>query len=175
MSGSDQQRQRAAMELALVHRRMIEAYAFAITRDFHLADDVYQDVALVLMSQWDRLPDGEGLRFWLKEVIRRKCHELQRKQARLARMLSDEALERIGTAFPVEPEDGLAEAMARCVDRLAGDARAVVLGRYAEGLDVPTIAARIGRSVQGSYAVLKRARLALEECVERARRRELGT
>lgn len=175
MNGSDHERQRTAMELAIVHRRMIEAYAFAIARDFHLADDIYQDVALVLLSQQDTLPSGDGFLLWLKEVIRRKAKEALRKRASLTRMLSDEALAQVATAFPVDAEDGLAEAMVRCVDKLSGDARTGILARYAEGVDVPVIAERIGRSVQGTYAVLKRARLALEDCVERARRQEFGT
>jgi RNA polymerase sigma-70 factor (ECF subfamily) len=163
---------RRAMQLALQHRRLIEAYAFAITRDFHLADDVYQEVSLVLMSNHDALPPDDGFILWLKEVIRRKSRELLRKQSRLARMLSDEALEQVEATFPVPADTSLAEAMIACVDKLSGDARVGVLARYVDRLDVPTIAGRIGRSVQGTYALLKRARLALEECVERARRRQ---
>ncbi len=165
---------RRAMELALSHRRMIEAYAFAITRDFHVAEDVYQEVALVLMAQHDALPDDAGFVFWLKEVIRRKSREWLRKQARLKRMLSDQALEQVEAVFPVAADNGLADAMLACVDKLSGDARSSILARYVERLDVPTIAERLGRSVQGAYAVLKRARLALEECVERARRQGHG-
>lgn len=165
---------RRAMELALTHRRMIEAYAFAITRDFHLADDIYQEVALVLMSQCAELPEGDGFMPWLKEVIRRKSRELVRKHGRTARMLSTEALDQVAATLPAEPENGLAEAMARCVDKLQDDARTGILARYVDRLDVPTIAQRLGRTVQGAYAVLKRARLALESCVERARRQGQG-
>ncbi len=174
MDDDQQDVHRRAMELALVNRRMIEAYAFAITRDFHLADDIYQEVALVLMSQRDGLPASDGFMPWLKEVIRRKSRELLRKQGRMSRMLSSEALDQVAVAYPVETENGLSEAMASCVDKLSGDARAGVMARYVERLDVPTIAQRIGRTVQGAYAVLKRARLALEDCVERARRQGSG-
>ncbi len=175
MEPGDQQRQRTAMEQALVHRRMIEAYAFAITRDFHLADDIYQEVALILLAKPDPLPSGPGFMLWLKEIIRRKSMELLRKRNRLSRMLSDEAFASIAAVLPAEAEDGLAEAMVRCVDKLSGDSRQGIIARYAEGLAVPDIARRLGRSVQGTYAVLKRARLALEECVARAQRREFGT
>ena len=160
----------AAMQLAIVHRRMIEGYAYAIVRDFHLADDVYQEVATVLITHWQQVPANEGVVPWLKEVTRRKALELQRKQARLPRTLSQEALERVEAAFPVMPEHGLAEALARCVDKLSDDARTAIVGRYGENLDVPKIAARLGRSVQGAYAILKRARLILEECVARSLR-----
>ena len=176
MGDSDKDLHRRAMELALLHRRMIEAYGFAITRDFHLADDIYQEVALVLMLQCDALPGDDGFMPWLKEVIRRKSRELLRKQSRLLRMLSAEALDEVEACFPAPAatENGLAEAMIACVDKLSGDARVGILARYVDRLDVPSIATRIGRSVQGAYAVLKRARLSLEECVERARRQGSG-
>lgn len=162
------------MELAIRHRRMIESYAYAIVRDLDLAEDIYQEVALVLVAQWDRVPADEGFLPWLKEVIRRKSHEVRRRQTRRTRELSPEALDRIEAALPDEDSEGVAAAVALCVDRLAGDARLAIRARYGEGLDVAAIAARIGRSVQGAYAVLKRARLALEDCLHRRLHLETG-
>lgn len=158
-----------AMRLAIEHRAMIETYAFAITRDLHLVEDVRQEVALVLAGHPERIPDGDGRILWLKEVVRRKSLELLRRKDRGARLLSPEAMAQVEAAIPPEPEftGDLAAVMAACVDKLSGDARKAILGRYGEHLDVPDIAALIGRSVQGTYAVLKRARLALEACVER--------
>jgi len=158
-----------AMRVAIEHRRMIEAHAYAITRDFHLVDDVYQEVALLVVGRWDRLPAGAGVIPWLKEITRRKALELARKQSRLSRWLSDEALQHVEAALPVPAEHSLADAMLRCVEKLPADARNAILGRYGENLAVEEIARRIGRTVQGSYALLKRARLSLEECVNRAR------
>ncbi len=163
-----------AMQLAVIHQRMIEAYAFAITRDVHLAEDVHQEVALVLVTHYDKVPADGGFMPWLKEVIRRKALELRRRETRMPRLLSPEALDQVAACFPVAVEDDLPEAMARCVDKLGGDARQAVLGRYGVGLDVPQIAARLGRSVQGAYAVLKRARLALEDCIGRTRRQQVA-
>jgi len=159
-----------AMQLAIVHRRMIEAHAFSITRDFHLADDVYQEVATVLIAHWQQVPAKDRVLPWLKEVTRRKALELQRKQARLKGMLSHEAMEKVEAAFPIEADAGLAKALANCVDKLSDTARQAIHGRYVENLDVPLVAQRLGRTVQGAYSLLKRARLMLEECVARARR-----
>lgn len=169
MGSQDPQLQ--AMQLAITHRHMVEAYAFAIVRNFHLAEDVYQEVALILVKDWQRIPDGPGFTPWLKEMVRRKSRELWRKQHRTAR-LSDEALAQVGDAFPVEPEQDLPGHMARCLEKLHGDAKRAVLGRYRDDLEVPLIAAQLGRTVQSAYAILKRARLALKQCVEQAQARE---
>jgi len=44
---------------------------------------------------------------WLKEVTRRKALELQRKQSRSKAMLSNEAMEKVEAAFPVEADNGM--------------------------------------------------------------------
>lgn len=158
-----------AMRLAIEHRRMIESYAYAITRDFYLVEDIYQEVALLVVARWARMPAGDGVIPWLKEITRRKSLELVRNYARMPRRLSDEALQQVEAALPVQADHELMEAMARCVKKLPADARQAIQGRYGENLAVEEIAVRIGRTVQGVYAVLKRARLILETCVNRGR------
>jgi RNA polymerase sigma-70 factor (ECF subfamily) len=152
------------------HQVMILAYARAIVRDLHLAEDVYQEVALILARDPARMPAEEaGLAPWLREITRRKALELLRKAHR-ACALDDEVLELVAGAFEPTPPDALGDlraAMAGCLERLPADSRAIVTGRYADDLTCEDIAARAGRSVQGVYAVLKRMRLALQECVER--------
>lgn len=153
------------------HQVMILAYARAIVRDLHLAEDIYQEVAVILAQDPTRMPDDEaGLAPWLREITRRKALELLRK-ARRACPLDDEVLELVAGAFDPTPPDALGDlraAMAGCLDRLPDDSRSIVTGRYADDLSCEDIAARVGRSVQGVYAVLKRLRLALQDCVERA-------
>jgi RNA polymerase sigma-70 factor (ECF subfamily) len=153
------------------HQVMILAYARAIVRDLHLAEDVYQEVAVILAQDPTRMPDEEaGLAFWLREITRRKALELLRK-ARRASPLDEDVLELMASDFePTQPEalGDLRAAMAGCLERLPDDSRAIVTGRYADDLSCEDIAARAGRSVQGVYAVLKRMRLALQDCVERA-------
>lgn len=159
----------SAMRLAIIHRRMIEAYAYAITRDFQLVDDVYQEVALVVIANWKQVPESEGALLWLKEVTRRKALELLRKQVRAGPLLSQEALQQVEAALPIQTENNLADAMSRCLEKLSSDARQAIQCRYAENLAVPEIAKRLGRTIQGAYAVLKRARMNLETCVNRVR------
>ena len=59
----------------------IQAYAYAIVRDLHLAEDVYQEVAIILAQDWDQVPPGLP-RPWLKEVVRRKALEVSRRARR---------------------------------------------------------------------------------------------
>jgi RNA polymerase sigma-70 factor (ECF subfamily) len=158
------------------HQVMILAYARAIVRDLHLAEDVYQEVAVILAQDPVRMPEEDaGLAPWLREITRRKALELLRK-ARRACALDEDVLELVADAFDTTPTDALGDlrsAMAGCLDRLPEDGRAIVTGRYRDDLTCEAIAGRVGRSVQGVYAVLKRMRLALQECVERSTGRTL--
>ena len=152
---------------------MIQAYAYAIVRDFHLAEDVYQDVASILAERWETLPRGGGLVAWLRETTRRKALEARRRSRRMPVVLSEEVLERLETHFPPREPDGppqedLRDTMARCVEELERTALWVVRTRYGEGKSCEEIARQLGRSIQGVYSIVKRARLVLAECVDRA-------
>ena len=147
----------------------ILAYAYAIVRDHHLAEDVYQEVALILAEEWESVPAGVP-QPWLKELVRRKALELGRRSRRHA-LLSPEAISALGEVFPTAEDGGgdedLRRAMADCLGKLPAEARTVLDGRYRDGESCEAIAARVGRSVQGVYAVLKRVRVALADCVGR--------
>ncbi len=152
------------------HQLMITAYARAITGDALLAEDVYQEVAVILAQDPTRIPAREDeVAVWLRSVTRRKALEVGR-QARRTPRLSDDVLDMVGEHFEPLAQDSLAqlrEAMANCLGRLPNDQRQIVDGRYRDDLSCEAIAEKVGRSVQGVYAVLKRTRLLLQECVER--------
>ncbi|MCZ7649482.1 MAG: sigma-70 family RNA polymerase sigma factor [Planctomycetota bacterium] len=151
---------------------LVQAYAYAIVRDFQTAEDVYQEVALRVAECWDELPAGDGLERWLKEATRRKALEARRKLKRQL-TLSPEVLALVEPHFIErprvnDPRKELRAVMAGCVEKLERAARTAVQARYAENRSCDEIAAELRRPVQGVYALLKRARLALAECAERA-------
>lgn len=172
-SGPEPAQERLDLVRLLVREQsFIMAYAYAIVRDHHLAEDVYQEVALILANEWNTIPT-DAPRPWLKEVVRRKALEAARRSRRHV-LLSPETLLALAGAFDperqaeaVHGDDPLREAMAACVEKLPLEVRRVIDGRYRDGLSCEGIAAHVGRSVQSVYATLKRARAALASCVGR--------
>jgi len=146
----------------------IQAYAYAIVRDHHIAEDVYQEVAMVLAENWETVPIDLP-RPWLKEVVRRKALEASRRAHRHV-LLGDDTLEFLADTFDQQTTDEgrLREALADCVKKLSPEVRAVIDCRYLEACSCQTIAERFGRTVQSIYAVLKRTRASLAQCVARA-------
>src|SRR4029079_1723810 len=101
------------------HQSMIQAYAYAIVRDFHAAEDVYQEVAVIVAERWESVPSGERLVPWLRETTRRKALEALRKLRRASAALSDGVLEKLGESFrPAGPRPDLKDAVASGHSRL---------------------------------------------------------
>ncbi len=66
-----------------------------------------------------------------------------------------------------QPADLRRDALRKCLEAVQGPSRRVLELRYDQRLDVPRIAAAVGRTVQATYAILKRVRQALRECADR--------
>lgn len=171
------------MESVVRHRRMIQSYAYSIVRDFHLAEDIFQEVAVVVARQQGTLPPIEELTPWLKEVTRRKSLELLRRHKRMPTLLSEETLERAANELEkveAERDDDFRawrlKATAACVAKLKGMARRVVELRYGEDRNASCgdIARVVGRSVKTVYNVLGKAREALLACIEREQSKYLA-
>jgi RNA polymerase sigma-70 factor (ECF subfamily) len=94
-----------------------------------------------------------------------------RRMSRRHALLEPEVLEALdGAAVAMEAEAPLEprrDALRLCLTKVGGDARRILELRYADKADVPRIAREVGRSVQASYAILKRTKLLLRECIDR--------
>jgi RNA polymerase sigma-70 factor (ECF subfamily) len=156
------------------YQTMIQGYAYAISRDFHIAEDVYQEVAVIVADRWETLPRDEELGRWLRECTRRKTLEVGRRTRHMPVTMSNEILDQVGTHFRAESAGeargpDLRDIVAECADKLRGMAQRVVLARYRDNRTCAEIAAELQRSVQSVYSILKRARRALAECIESLR------
>ena len=153
------------------HQTMIQGYAYAISRDFHVAEDVYQEVAVIVADRWETLPNDEELGRWLRECTRRKTLEVSRRTRHMPVTMSNEILDQVGAHFGTGSGEeargsNMRDIVAECAEKLRGMARRVVLARYRDNRACAEIAAELQRSVQGVYSILKRARRALAECIE---------
>ena len=156
------------IEILTRYQIMIQAYAHAIVQDFQLAEDVYQEVGIHIVSHPNDIPTGAALEAWLREVTRLKSLEVRRRSRRIQTLLSDEALEAIAPAFTPASREGqdLRDRLIECTKKLQTSARAVIHARYAENLGCDAIAKRTQLSIQSVYAILKRAKIALHQCVQ---------
>jgi RNA polymerase sigma-70 factor (ECF subfamily) len=165
----------AAFEAVLrPHLAMLLAYSRAVTGDFHLAQDVVQETALVAFRNLNHLFPEADFASWLKAIARRQSLAARRKATRLSPW-TDEALEAAyadPTPAAVGPER---EVLRRCLESLAGQAAEIVLGHYFDGRKLAELAAALELNLNTVKTILYRARLSLQECVERRLRAEGAT
>jgi RNA polymerase sigma-70 factor (ECF subfamily) len=108
---------------------------------------------------------------WAREIARRRVLDYGRRAGRRHALLDPEVLEALDAASvaveadqPLEPRR---DALRQCLTKVGGDARRILELRYGDKADVPRISREVGRTVQASYAILKRTKQLLKECIDR--------
>jgi len=153
----------------LTHQGVLRVYLLAATGDAVEADDLLQDVSIVLWEHFYEFDEARPFRNWALGVARIEVLKWRQQRARRREVLSEEVLESMAEAADeLEQAVGEQRGLLRvCLEDLAAGVREVVKLRYMDALSIAGIAARTGRSGEAIEMVLVRARRVLRECVER--------
>lgn len=155
------------------HRSDLFAFVLSIVRDFAFAEEVLQEVAVVVCDQWEDFAPGTNFGAWAARIARNKVFNMSRA-ARRECLLSPEALEAVGRAAETEPEGGSLDAVRMCLDALTSRVRSILTMRYREGMSGTEIARRTKTTITAVHMALSRARSVLARCVETRLAREEG-
>ena len=147
------------------HRSSLFALVLSLVRDFNLAEEVLQEVAVVVCDQWSDFKPGTNFLAWSMRIARNKIFNLSRA-ARREIVLAPEALQEIERAASVESSSGWMEALQKCMEGLEGRAGEILVLRYKDGLSGQEIAHRLRMTVTAVHMALSRARSAVGRCVE---------
>jgi RNA polymerase sigma-70 factor, ECF subfamily len=167
-------RQERSVGLLLSHRAMLLGYIASIVRDPDLAEDVFQNVALVVLDKADAVARDEEFPAWARRVARLESLAALRKRRRAPELLDQSVLELLedewsaGDAGPVAARKALRE----CVEKLSPYARELIRLRYVDGLSGQAVAERLNRSANTVYVALSRTYRHLAGCVESRLARE---
>ncbi len=157
--------------LLMRHRTDLHAYLLAAVGNPHDAEDLLQETCVAATRSWEQYQAGTPFPAWAREIARRRVLEYARRSRRRPALLEPDVLARIDAASAGlerdEPADARRDALRECLRSLGGTGRRVLDLRYAAGQWVPQIAGAIGKTVQATYALLKRARQALRDCADR--------
>jgi RNA polymerase sigma-70 factor (ECF subfamily) len=156
-------------QLLLKHRHGLLAFLHGLIADPHAAEDLFQEVSLVVVQKAAEFEEGTNFPAWTRTILRNKVREHFRKREGV---LIDEALlDELDRDFRAVEEgidpDGRREALRRCLGKLTDRVRQAIVLRYDEGLSPSAIGDRTGQSRAAVNSLLQRAREALRECVER--------
>ena len=147
----------------------LRGYVFSATRDYHATEDILQEIAIVVATKAPSYqPDGSPLPWFLgiaKNHVRRWYREVGRQSRNISIDLLDECLPAFA-GFDAHSISDRQAALRQCLGQLPAGQRQIVDLRYEGGLACEQIAGRVDRSIQSVYALLKRVKAVLRDCVE---------
>lgn len=148
----------------------LRAFVAAAIWDVHHAEDVLQEIAIVVSTNFASYDPARPFLPWCLGISRLKVMEYLRSQSRNRVVLSDATLLSLESAVQSLSEEYLAArrtTLQKCVRQLKGRQKEVVELRYLKEQSIEDIASKFATSCSSIAVTLHRARAALRECVSR--------
>ncbi len=159
-----------AMKL-IEHRGTLLGYLLSCVRDAADAEDLFQDVSMAAIRSAAKLRDESGFLPWAREIARRRVLEFYRTSKRLIPVDPELAGRLAETAAELDVSEDASErvqALRSCLESLPMESRRLIAMRYTDKKEpVENLAKTVGRSVQATYAILKRSRILLHDCINK--------
>jgi len=147
-------------------------YAYIRSQIPHRADaeDVLQETALTLWAKFENFQPGSDFLAWAYQVARFKIQHHLEKQSRRRRLFSQAFIELVAdrTEQLADHFGDLEALLVECMEKLPAADREVVQLSYSSDSTLEAVARQLGRPLNTIKSVLKRARRALYECIQRA-------
>jgi RNA polymerase sigma-70 factor (ECF subfamily) len=155
---------------------ILAGYLSAVVPDFQEAEDLLQEVAVVLLRKFSEYDSERPFVGWAIGIAKFEVLMARRRHARNRIFYQEDLLERLGEAYEeMAPElEDRSRALHDCVRTLQGRASELVRLRYKEALTSDAIAVRASMAVVAVRVALSRARAALRDCIERKLKNSLS-
>ncbi len=157
------------VRLFALHQRRVYSYILTLVPHRPDAEDVLQETSTVLWKKFDDYQPGSNFLAWACQIAYFEALSHRRRQQRHRLELRESFLELVAQET-LARSDELEErylALANCLEKLSDRGRDLIARRYTGGATVETIAAQVGRPVEGLYKAYQRLRRALAECIDR--------
>ena len=174
MNEYDKKQGQELSHMLLEYRDVLFSYIMALVRDFSDAEELFQDVALVILNKEKEGILVENFGAWSREIARRKILEFwETQKKKKSRFLSPEALETLEAEFARREEDKgtriseLLHKLQKCLQELPEHLRKLIDLRYTSDLSFRDIGRKIKRSAGAAQVTLSRTRQRLLDCMQR--------
>jgi len=169
MSDGNQDHYQRFLRPFTMHESAVRAFVRRLVPTRGDADDVMQEVAIVLWEKFDEFRDGEDFKAWACGIARYKALAWMRDKGRDRLVLSTEVVELIANDS-LRDESHLHKqrlALETCLQKVAPEERRLLVQAYQADAKIQDVAKTSGRSVGGFYQWLHRMRQMLLECIYR--------
>jgi RNA polymerase sigma-70 factor (ECF subfamily) len=148
---------------------VVAGYIASLTSNFHVAEDLLQDVAVVLLHKFGEYDPQRPFVAWALGVARFELLAWRRARERNVLNADSQLVEAIGAVYEeLAPElEARSRALRECRKTVKGSAETVLKLRYENALKPAQIAQHLGVEAGAIRVQLTRIRAALQECVQR--------
>ena len=157
------------------HERSIFTYLLALTGSFSTAEDALQEASIVMWQKFPEFEKGTNFGAWARKIAYHMAMRSRKEATKRMPVFSNQFIDAIGDAGMAEEEHrgGRSKALKNCVKKLNPSDQELLAYRYGEkGLTAKDVADTLKRPTNTVYKALRRIRVVLLECVQRAMARE---
>lgn len=177
ISPFDNELHRRFLRLFTTHEAAVRAYVRRLVPLRADADDVMQDVSVVLWDKFESFREGGDFRAWAFGVARFEVLAWLRDRARDRLVLDEDVALKIAEES-ARDESSLQrqrEALDDCMAKVPSKHRDLLMQAYQPEACIQEVALSSGRSVPGFYQWLHRMRWKLLDCIRRALAQEASS
>ncbi len=154
------------------NRVPLMTYIRTILPDFHLAEDVYQEVSVQAVLHLEKIRDEDHLKQWLYLTAKHRAINFSKRKDHQQSILFDEdMLDRYEACLmDIDSHTDVGvkyKALQDCLSRLTPYAKRLVYLRYCEGLTGQALGDTFGRKANTVYVALTRVHGALRTCLKK--------
>lgn len=169
--------QETALRGILAQEPLLLGFVRAIVGSRTLAEDIFQDLVVLVMRKHAEIPNAAALPGWSRRAVRFLALKALEKRARERPVMDEELIALIERSVEDEGEpavDPYLSALGACRGKLSAPARELLALRYEQGIPGEQIADRLGRPLNTVYVTISRLHRTLADCI-RARLRAGGS
>ncbi|MBA4387644.1 MAG: hypothetical protein C0404_06660 [Verrucomicrobia bacterium] len=166
-----------AVRMVMGSRAKLLGYISTIVRDHAAAEDVLQEVVVILLRKCDQIESCDTIMPWLYTTARLESLSACRKTKRLPQPMDESILDLLDENWiAAEATDEIPvriDALRVCMDTLNGHNRQLIELRYGGNLSGKDLAKRLNKPLNTIYVALARIHKALGVCVRSTLERQM--
>lgn len=154
----------------LEERLLLVAFIGMISRNYHLAEDIFQELCIKALVREEAFESREHLLKWARISGKGRAINVLRTSNAKCDDLDPKTLESLADSWPDSQgrhEYDPRETLAQCLNELTDHNRQLVRMRYFEGHSGHSIAETLGRKLSAVHQALARIHKTLGECIRR--------
>lgn len=150
----------------LAARMPLTAFFASVTRDFHLAEDVFQEVCVKAVARAETFESVVHLMNWSRMAGKNRAIDILRARDGHYVGLTDEMLDLLADEWPNKSTtDAMQQALDHCISQITQNNRELLRLRYFEHRNCAEVAAILDRKIETVYQALARLHKTLGNCI----------